>query len=150
MSFRQLTPEEEKLEGTVWSRWEMFLYHMQESSEFVAGQTPVVSQTLDDKYQVRFMTTCTSIYCHSVQPTKRIGTMSLYYVKLSVIWSTQCLNYSKFQRQLRATFITEHSILNEKNRVFSNVLLSKLIGNLLFPFYKTSGSHTKFEKVSYS
>ena len=65
MSFRQLTPEEEKLEGTVWSRWEMFLYHMQESNEFVAGQTPVVSQTLDDKYQVRFITAFTRIHSHS-------------------------------------------------------------------------------------
>ena len=65
MSFRQLTVEEEKLEGTVWSRWEMFLYHMQESGEFVAGQTPVVSQKLDDKYQVRLKSARKIIHSNS-------------------------------------------------------------------------------------
>ena len=85
MSYRQLTPEEEKLEGTVWSRWEMFLYHMQESSEFVAGQTPVVSQTLDDKYQVRFVATSRKMYHSFNQNTQRVY-IDMIGVKLLIFY----------------------------------------------------------------
>lgn len=55
MSFRQLTPEEEKYEENVWAAWEAFLLQMQDASEFVNTQTPLMTQLLEDTYQVRIM-----------------------------------------------------------------------------------------------
>lgn len=52
MSYRQLYPEEEKLEEQVWASWEAFLMEMQEASEFVNIQTPLMTQQLEDTYQV--------------------------------------------------------------------------------------------------
>ncbi|XP_048242736.1 dynein heavy chain domain-containing protein 1-like [Haliotis rufescens] len=51
MSYRQLYPEEEKLEEQVWASWEAFLMEMQEASEFVNIQTPLMTQQLEDTYQ---------------------------------------------------------------------------------------------------
>ena len=53
MSYRQLTPEEEKFEENVWAAWEAFLLQMQDASEFVNTQTPLMTQQLEDTYQVR-------------------------------------------------------------------------------------------------
>ena len=52
MSYRQLTPEEEKLEEQVLARWDAFLVHMQDAFEFVNTQTPLITQNLDETYQV--------------------------------------------------------------------------------------------------
>ena len=52
MSYRQLTPEEEKFEENVWAAWEAFLLQMQDASEFVNTQTPLMTQQLEDTYQV--------------------------------------------------------------------------------------------------
>ena len=52
MSYRQLTPEEEKLEESVWALWEAFMMQMQDASEFVNTQTPVMTRQLEDTYQV--------------------------------------------------------------------------------------------------
>ena len=52
MSYRQLTPEEEKYEENVWAAWEAFLLQMQDASEFVNTQTPLMTQLLEDTYQV--------------------------------------------------------------------------------------------------
>ncbi|KAL3832089.1 hypothetical protein ACJMK2_023767 [Sinanodonta woodiana] len=51
MSYRQLTSEEEKYEENVWSAWEAFLLQMQDASEFVNTQTPLMTQMLEDTYQ---------------------------------------------------------------------------------------------------
>ena len=53
MSYRQLTPEEEKYEERVWSSWEAFLMQMQDASEFVNTQTPLMTQELEETFQVR-------------------------------------------------------------------------------------------------
>lgn len=52
MSFRQLSSEEEKLEEKVWSQWEAFLSYWQDAMEFVNIQTPLITQNLEDTYQV--------------------------------------------------------------------------------------------------
>ncbi|KAK6166840.1 hypothetical protein SNE40_023452 [Patella caerulea] len=51
MGYRQLTPEEEKYEENVWAAWEAFLMQMQDASEFVNTQTPLMTQQLEDTYQ---------------------------------------------------------------------------------------------------
>ncbi|XP_052798483.1 dynein heavy chain domain-containing protein 1-like isoform X5 [Mya arenaria] len=51
MSYRQLTSEEEKYEENVWAAWEAFLLQMQDASEFVNTQTPLMTQLLEDTYQ---------------------------------------------------------------------------------------------------
>lgn len=52
MSYRQLTADEEKYEENVWLSWEAFLLQMQDASEFVNTQTPLMTQLLEDTYQV--------------------------------------------------------------------------------------------------
>ena len=52
MSYRQLTSDEEKYEENVWAAWEAFLLQMQDASEFVNTQTPLMTQLLEDTYQV--------------------------------------------------------------------------------------------------
>ncbi|XP_035825634.1 dynein heavy chain domain-containing protein 1 [Aplysia californica] len=51
MSYRQLTNEEEKHEERVWSSWEAFLMQMQDASEFVNIQTPLMMQQLEEAFQ---------------------------------------------------------------------------------------------------
>ncbi|XP_060599368.1 dynein heavy chain domain-containing protein 1-like [Ruditapes philippinarum] len=51
MSYRQLTNDEEKYEENVWAAWEAFLLQMQDASEFVNTQTPLMTQLLEDTYQ---------------------------------------------------------------------------------------------------
>ncbi|KAH9487912.1 hypothetical protein Btru_067436 [Bulinus truncatus] len=51
MSYRQLTPEEEKCEEKVFSSWEAFLMQMQDTSEFVNTQTPLVVAQLETTFQ---------------------------------------------------------------------------------------------------
>lgn len=53
MGARQIAPEEERTEETVMSSWETFLMQMQEASEFVSTQTPLMTQQLEDTFQVR-------------------------------------------------------------------------------------------------
>ena len=60
MSYRQLTPEEEKYEENVWAAWEAFLLQMQDASEFVNTQTPLMTQQLEDTYQVY----CFNLFTH--------------------------------------------------------------------------------------
>ena len=52
MSYRQLTVDEEKYEENVWHSWEAFLLQMQDASEFVNIQTPMMTQLLEDSYVV--------------------------------------------------------------------------------------------------
>lgn len=52
MSNRQLTNDEEKFEENVWQAWEAFLLQMQDASEFVNTQTPLMTQLLEDTYVV--------------------------------------------------------------------------------------------------
>ena len=52
MSYRQLTPEEEKLDESVWNSWEAFLFQMQASMDFVNTQTPLLNQDLEEQYHV--------------------------------------------------------------------------------------------------
>lgn len=52
MSYRQLSPEEERLEEQVLEHWEAFLSQIQDAMEFVNTQTPVITQNLEDTYQV--------------------------------------------------------------------------------------------------
>ncbi|CAL1542050.1 unnamed protein product, partial [Lymnaea stagnalis] len=51
MSYRQLTPEEEKWEEKIWSCWEAFLMQMQDTSEFVSTQTPLMLSQLEATFQ---------------------------------------------------------------------------------------------------
>ncbi|XP_064648692.1 dynein axonemal heavy chain 6-like isoform X2 [Lineus longissimus] len=53
MCYRQLKPEEEKLEEQVQSRWEAFLFHIQDANEFLSIQTPLVTAKLEDTYKKR-------------------------------------------------------------------------------------------------
>ncbi len=57
MGYRQLTLEEEKMDESVWSNWEKFLFAMQDANEFVSTQTPIIAQDLEDTYQVGNMHT---------------------------------------------------------------------------------------------
>ena len=52
MSYRQLTSEEETLEASVLSSWEMFLFQLQDAMEFVNTQRPLMARNLEDKLQV--------------------------------------------------------------------------------------------------
>jgi len=52
MSYRQLTPEEEKLEESVMTHWEAFLFLMQDALDFVNTQTPLITQNLEDRVMV--------------------------------------------------------------------------------------------------
>ena len=52
MSYRQLTNEEEKLEENVVSCWEAFLFNIQDALDFVNTQTPLITQNLEDTYDV--------------------------------------------------------------------------------------------------
>lgn len=54
MSYRQLTPDEEKLEAQVMMHWEMFLGQMQDASEYINTQTPVMMNNLEQSYEVTF------------------------------------------------------------------------------------------------
>lgn len=51
MGSRQLTPEEEVVEGQVVTNWELFLAHMQDAAEYVNMQTPIHLQALEESYQ---------------------------------------------------------------------------------------------------
>ncbi|XP_076466624.1 dynein heavy chain domain-containing protein 1-like isoform X2 [Babylonia areolata] len=51
MSFRQLTPEEEKVEEGVWAAWEAFLMQTQDAGEFINTQTPLMTQELETTFQ---------------------------------------------------------------------------------------------------
>ncbi len=53
MSYRQLTPEEEKREEEVMANWDTFLCLIQEAMEFVNTQTPLITQNLEESYQVQ-------------------------------------------------------------------------------------------------
>ncbi len=81
MSFRQLSSEEEKLEEQVWACWEAFLYTMQDASEFVSVQTPVITQTLEDTYQVSWLLNLSNCTCSS----SMVSTRSLLWNKLYVM-----------------------------------------------------------------
>lgn len=52
MSYRQLTPDEERLEAQVTLHWETFLTHIQEASEHINVQAPVVMGSLETLYEV--------------------------------------------------------------------------------------------------
>ncbi|KAI0211602.1 hypothetical protein LSAT2_003574 [Lamellibrachia satsuma] len=51
MSYRQLTPEEESLEASVLSSWDLFLFQLQDAMEFVNTQKPLITRNLDTKQQ---------------------------------------------------------------------------------------------------
>ena len=46
------TSEEEKFDEDVQAAWEAYLLQLQDASEFVNTQTPLMTQKLEDKYQV--------------------------------------------------------------------------------------------------
>ena len=52
MSYRQLEPHEEKLEENVLAMWDTFLVSVQDAMDFVNVQTPLITQNLEDIYQV--------------------------------------------------------------------------------------------------
>lgn len=54
MSYRQLTTDEEKLEAQVMMHWEMFLGQMQDASEYINTQTPVMMNNLEQSYEVTY------------------------------------------------------------------------------------------------
>ena len=56
MSYRALGPDEEKLEEQIHQKWDAFLMHMQDAYEFVNTQTPLITQNLDESYQVNDLT----------------------------------------------------------------------------------------------
>ena len=62
MSYRQLTPDEEKLEAQVMMHWEMFLGQMQDASEYINTQTPVMMNNLEQSYEVTFYEQTYMIY----------------------------------------------------------------------------------------
>lgn len=47
------TSEEEKFDEDVQAAWEAYLLQLQDASEFVNTQTPLMTQKLEDKYQVQ-------------------------------------------------------------------------------------------------
>jgi len=52
MTYRHLTPEEERLEESVMAFWNQFLVLLQEAMEFVNLQTPLIIQSLDSLFKV--------------------------------------------------------------------------------------------------
>ncbi|XP_033761426.1 dynein heavy chain domain-containing protein 1-like [Pecten maximus] len=52
MGYRQLSPEEEKIEENVSAAGEAFMLQMQDASEFVNTQTPLMTKLLEDTFQV--------------------------------------------------------------------------------------------------
>ncbi|XP_041479286.1 dynein heavy chain domain-containing protein 1-like isoform X6 [Lytechinus variegatus] len=54
LSYRSLTPEEEKCEEGVWQNWEAFLLQLQDAAEFVNMQTPIQIGNLDEEYQLLY------------------------------------------------------------------------------------------------
>lgn len=53
MCYRALTNEEEGVEEQIMANWEAFLFQMQDAMEFVNTQTPIITQNLDETYQVQ-------------------------------------------------------------------------------------------------
>lgn len=53
LSYRQLSGEEERLEGQVILQWETFLSQMQDASEFINTQTPIMMKSLEQDHEVR-------------------------------------------------------------------------------------------------
>nr|XP_006818816.1 PREDICTED: uncharacterized protein LOC100376274 [Saccoglossus kowalevskii] len=51
LSYRALTSDEEKHEEKVWHAWEAFLLQLQDASEFVNTQTPIVAQQLQETFR---------------------------------------------------------------------------------------------------
>ncbi|XP_033127107.1 dynein heavy chain domain-containing protein 1-like isoform X2 [Anneissia japonica] len=51
LSYRSLTPEEEKIEERVWHNWEAFLLQLQEAAEFVNTQLPLKQIQLQESFQ---------------------------------------------------------------------------------------------------
>ncbi|KAF6036157.1 DNHD1 [Bugula neritina] len=50
LSYRQLTVEEERLEGQVMQQWELFLSQMQIASEFINTHTPIMMKSLEESH----------------------------------------------------------------------------------------------------
>lgn len=55
MSFRQLSVEEEKLESQVIFQWETFLSQIQDASEFINTQTPIMMKNLEEDHEVAIL-----------------------------------------------------------------------------------------------
>lgn len=79
MSYRQLTAEEEKVEESVWSSWEAFLMQMQDAGEFINTQTPLMTQQLEETFEVSqqfllmtFWRACLLLFFHSVSALSAI------------------------------------------------------------------------------
>ncbi|KAJ8024410.1 hypothetical protein HOLleu_34313 [Holothuria leucospilota] len=79
LSYRSLTPEEEKHEEQVWQNWEMFLLQLQDAAEFVHTQMPIKTEELDATFQkymaeaVQVFTQATSgIYLDPTQNSTRL------------------------------------------------------------------------------
>lgn len=52
MSYRQLTPEEERDDSYVRARWDEFMLTMQEAAVFVNTKTPLMTHQLEDTHKV--------------------------------------------------------------------------------------------------
>ena len=72
MNFYQLGAEEQRLDESVMAHWEAFLVELQEAVDFVNVQTPLVTQSLDNVYQVRVV-----INGHFFSITKLLYMLSL-------------------------------------------------------------------------
>jgi hypothetical protein len=53
MSYRQLTPDEERDDSNVRARWDEFMLTMQEAAVFVNTKTPLMTHQLEDTHKVR-------------------------------------------------------------------------------------------------
>jgi len=58
LSYRQLTVEEERLEGQVMQQWELFLSQMQIASEFINTHTPIMMKSLEESHAVSVVFSC--------------------------------------------------------------------------------------------
>lgn len=76
------TSEEEKFDEDVQAAWEAYLLQLQDASEFVNTQTPLMTQKLEDKYQVHSRYQCYFRYQISRYLVNVIG--SKYIQNLSI------------------------------------------------------------------
>lgn len=53
VNFRQLQTEEEKMDESMVSAWEMYLVQLQEAMEFINVQTLAITQRLEESFKVR-------------------------------------------------------------------------------------------------
>lgn len=70
MSYRQLTPEEERLEEQVQAAWDAFLVQIQDAAEFVSQQRQIVLKYLEDTFEVSGLFSLAKCICFEISQVR--------------------------------------------------------------------------------